>query len=368
MFSIIILENEASIDEVAQSIKVAREQVRNLGGGQITVIGNLSTDLAQSGETYLSTKDSSTGECLVSAISAARGERVVVFGASHGSDIGELSRVIAELCTENGPRFTYVPISWRNEIIELPELEVGGLPSVIGGYDVWPLSIVSLDTATAQNALPLSADRSQPFMAQLLVKMLSQMDTVGASYSLFNMQDELDAYKLHELGNDERAACLQVAVNANNIEDLFPNHPWSMHGEESAAASYHSLAAVFIRLGDFASASTCLELSDRLEESPRSLALKGLLAMQRGEVLGAVANMVSSLQHYEMRKRETGDHYLHFSPSDLEGINAKLSSGLAALNRRENLVALEHFADAVFSFDPFYRQFGVDRVRRASVQ
>jgi hypothetical protein len=156
---------------------------------------------------------------------------------------------------------------------------------------------------------------------------------------------------------------LHQLATASNIEEIFPRHDWERHEEESAAACYHTLAAMFIRLGDGASASECLKLSDRLENSPRSLALKGIIALSRGEILGAVANMVSSLQQYELRKKEAARHYQRFMPQDLEVINQKLHEGLAALNTRNNEVAYKCFAEAVFNFDSFYRDNRVNSVR-----
>ena len=109
--------------------------------------------------------------------------------------------------------------------------------------------------------------------------------------------------KRFHLQSAETARLLRSIVNNCNIEDLFPNHDWTQHGQESAAAAYHSLAALFIKLQDTEAAMECLAFSDQLEDSPRSLALKGLIAIEKGETLAAVANMVSSLQQYESRKK-----------------------------------------------------------------
>jgi len=151
----------------------------------------------------------------------------------------------------------------------------------------------------------------------------------------------------------------RFAVAVINIEDLFPQYSWENHPAESAAACYHSLAAKFISLGEYSSAQECLQRSDQLEDSPRSLALKGIIALETGEILSGVANMVSSLQEYEKRKTTDGDHYLSFSPDNLELINANLESGLSALNQQQNARAAGFFTDAVFEFDGFYRDCGL---------
>jgi len=167
------------------------------------------------------------------------------------------------------------------------------------------------------------------------------------------------------LDEKARASCLKTLIRSCNIEEIFPHHDWKTHEKESAAASYHTLAALFIRLLDSESALECLRLSDQLEDSPRSLALKGLIALDKGEILGAVANMVSSLQQYEIRKKENEVHYSRFQPSNLEVINDNLNAGLAALNKRDNERALNHFAEAVFNFDPFFNESGVARLKAA---
>ena len=82
--------------------------------------------------------------------------------------------------------------------------------------------------------------------------------------------------------------------------------------------------------------------------------------MNRGEVLGAVANMVSSLQQYEQRKKDNSKHYSRFAPNNLETINQNLNAGLEALNKRNNEEALTFFTKAVFQFDPFYQDTGID--------
>ena len=151
-----------------------------------------------------------------------------------------------------------------------------------------------------------------------------------------------------------RAQALKSFISIIPIEDIFPNHAWDAHLNESLAACYHTLAAYFIKLADFDSALDCLRHSDTLEDSPRALALKALISQANGETLGAVANMVSSLQQYEQRKDPSAPHYVSFQPRDIEVVNAKLKDGLEALNRRDNETALNKFTEAVFNFDEFY--------------
>lgn len=167
------------------------------------------------------------------------------------------------------------------------------------------------------------------------------------------------------LENAEIANLIRFAVAECNIEELYPNHAWKEHEEESLSSCYHSLAAIFIRLRDFDAALECLNISEQFEDSPRLLALRGIIAATQGRALEAVANMVSSLQQYEARKRNDGEHYLTFTPTDLETINTDLKEGLDALNRRDNEKAFEYFSKAIFNFDSFYREAGIAGLMRA---
>ena len=236
----------------------------------------------------------------------------------------------------------------------LPELRTDTLITAISQVNPWPLGAVALPIATIRNGLPLEGSVTE-FIASLLIRAAIE----GEAIETFTT--ELAGCALEELSDDARARLLGYAVNACNIEELFPNHAWQQHEEESAAACYHTLAALFIRFGDLDTAKECLAFSDRLEDSPRSLALRALIALSEGETLGAVANLISSLQQYEIRKRnENNTHYLSFSPPDLAAVNTELHEGLNALNKQDNRTALNHFAAAVFHFDGFYRQNGLD--------
>jgi hypothetical protein len=45
-------------------------------------------------------------------------------------------------------------------------------------------------------------------------------------------------------------------------------------------------------------------------------------------------------------------------------INSRLVDGLNALNKRENDKAITHFSEAVFNFDSFYAEHGVQKLAR----
>lgn len=161
------------------------------------------------------------------------------------------------------------------------------------------------------------------------------------------------------LSTTERAVLLRFLLANCNLEEIFPNNPWSEHPEESAALCFHRLAGLFMNLEDPRSASDCLDRSDQFEDSPRSLAIKGIICEQDGRTLEAVAQLVSSLQKYEIRKKENAVHYVSFTPRNLERINQSLHEGLDALNKRDNKRAFQLFSQAVYDFDPFFEEFGM---------
>jgi hypothetical protein len=162
-----------------------------------------------------------------------------------------------------------------------------------------------------------------------------------------------------EANNAARAEALKAFIAILPIEELFPHHAWATFQSESLAACYHVLAAYFIKLQDFASAEDCLKQSEPLETSPRALALRAIISRSHGETLGAVAHMVSSLQHYEQRKEPSSEHYVTFQPKDIEVVNVNLKDGLEALNRKDNEAAFNKFSEAVFNFDEFFESLNL---------
>lgn len=267
----------------------------------------------------------------------------------------ETVRAFLDWACSSRPAFGYLPISDGEEMLDFPALDISSLVPFLNTAEELPSLCVAFTTELFRESnRPSSCDVSEAAM-----KAFVTATSKGHEISRFPGAATGPAPVAPQAA---LAAGLKAAIEGNNIEDLFPHHPWREHEAESAAACYHSLAALFLRLGDKASALECLGHGDRLEDSPRSLALKAIIAMDRGETLGAVANIVSSLQQYELRKKEDASHYLKFTPRDLEKINDHLTEGLAALNRRENEKALGLFARAVFSFDSFYADYGLDRL------
>lgn len=198
-------------------------------------------------------------------------------------------------------------------------------------------------------------------ISRCIIDALAQHEAISILPELsLSAEQEEEAGYVCSLSNASLSNLLRYAVNSVNIEELFPSHNWEEFSAESAAAGYHTISAQFIRLGDCPAALEAVALGDTLEDSPRSLALKGLIAHMQGETLQAVANMVSSLQEYERRKRDSEQrHFISFAPQNLDAIQSDLRSGLEALNKRDNGSALLHFRSAVFNFDSFYMQMGL---------
>ncbi len=298
-------------------------------------------------------------DALAQGINAASAKRVLIVSSTLSFGTGDISRIAAELETRSVLEHTvYEPVA-GSSLVELPEMAADSIIESLKLNSVWPLLCVATTRYALSATSPASCTSVAEYLAQTLIRSLSDGDTIRVSATATPAVAPADAARLAQLANSQLGRCLLAAVDSLNIEELFPQHNWASFSKESAAAAYHSLAALFIRFGDQNSATQCLECSQRLEDSPRYFALKGILQSANGEVLGAVANLVSSLQMYEERKASSSTHYVTFTPTDLNTVQVRLAQGLNALNEKDNSRAIEHFSEAVFSFDPFYAQHGV---------
>ncbi|MGA1191880.1 MAG: hypothetical protein ACO3XO_06330 [Bdellovibrionota bacterium] len=279
--------------------------------------------------------------------------------------VSNQSAVLQIVSTAQGYKGDYATFSLSNgsEIWTTPELTADTLVHAISENQLWTLDVTIVrDEFIQQVTEAHSVTAALLKMAFRAMSEHSQVDWNLENVALTSHVQNSEAL----LSGSQCADLLRYALAVINIEDLFPQHSWEEYPEESAAACYHSLAAKFIALGELPTARECLLQSDQLEDSPRSLALKGIIAMHEGEVLSAVANMVSSLQEYERRKGGESSHYLSFTPNNLEVINSRLQSGLSALNEQKNDKAAEFFTDAVFEFDGFYRECGLELSKYSS--
>jgi hypothetical protein len=352
MISIILLGNVANDSMVTKSL----EAIGNRADAEVILLADQRPAAASTSYKFVQTGDSTVSACLALAIGMSRGDTTLFIDARTSLTKDLLDSFLSSIDSSNG--LTWSPVDTGSDSIDLEESSPEGLLRMLTNDSVAPTAMM----AVRSNLLPKSEMPSGESATEMLTKLM--IEIISAEENTSRAAGSVTAPREACLLTDSsRASCLKTLVNSANVEDLFPQHDWNTHEKESAAASYHTVAALFIRLGDSESAMDCLRVSDQLEDSPRSLALKGLIAIDRGEILGAVANMVSSLQQYELRKKENEIHYSRFQPQNLEVINENLNAGLQALNKRDNHRALNHFAEAVFNFDSFYGELGVNRVR-----
>ena len=357
MASIVVIENEASPSRLAKVIESAKSISDDL-----LLVGDNKHSLDFNGHILIRPSQTmSLGKALRMAASQAKYQDVIIADARTAS-FSALKRFNDSATINPEIQFELASTEVANELIQLPLLSPENIVAILGLYTYLPLQVFRINRSIITEDID-SAQSVIAWGSALLIKAISDHNVVNYQEQTLALETKSTIQDVAFLTDAERAQLLSLATELNNIEDLFPRHAWKEHREESAAAAYHSLAALFVRLGDTQAADDCLQLSDSLEDSPRSLALKGLIAKERGEVLGAVANLVSSLQQYETRKRNNGEHYLTFAPKDIENINSKLQAGLEALNKRENTTAFDHFAEAIFNFDDFYSTYGVDKPR-----
>ena len=358
MVSIIVIENGGTSEALKNTVKSAME----IHGTETFLVANAPLPEVWQTRNYIAMSHSSPNSCIQNAINRARYDSILFIDSKASPSSQDIIQMITAI-NSNSSAFINAEIRSGNETIEMPDLSAANLVSAITANRPWPILMVGTSKKMLQSMGEMNGSSITEILVRMMVKASAQGDEITSVPITLDISAEGASALI--ISSESTSRCLNTAVNSCNIEELFPAHPWSSHEEESAAASYHTLAAHFMRLGDSDSALACLSFSDQFEDSPRSLALKGLIAQTRGELLGAVANMVSSLQQYETRKNEDDKtHYLSFKPSNLEVVNSKLHAGLEALNLRDNESALGYFAEAVFDFDPFYKELGVTATKR----
>lgn len=301
-----------------------------------------------------------------SAVKLTSTKRVLVFSASAEMNPQTIADFIDEALQSPLIEHSYAGVETEDGISELPEISSNEIMTSMACNEIWPMVALSTSRLSLQAAFATTQDAASipELMLCTLIRASAQGESVRRSSAMDVGMSASMLRAVCELDLEARSRVLSCVVDSMNIEELFPNFAWKEFSQESAAAAYHALAALFLRFGDTESAVQCLAHSEKLEESPRLFALKGLIQHTRGETLGAVANMVSSLQCYENRKTPDEKHYLSFKPRNLEIVASRLVDGLNALNRQDNDKALTHFSEAVFNFDSFYSEFGVQSLEK----
>ena len=253
-------------------------------------------------DTIMEGLDDSNTERLCSLLSDMHDDECVLFVNSNSTnDMDAMAIVVNSFFNEYHKDVAYSPCRLNDEKIDLISTELKDLVRVAADTDVWPIGCVSMRVDLLRKHIQEELSISKSIIYAICDGIMQHIDI-----KKFNAWIPIDTDFGDEtcmMYTELRAKLLNYIVNSCNIEDLFPQHEWDKFGEESAAASYHTLAALFYKLKDIEDAKECLSFSDKLEDSPRSLALRALIAMQDGESLGAVANLISSLQCYEARKK-----------------------------------------------------------------
>jgi tetratricopeptide (TPR) repeat protein len=195
------------------------------------------------------------------------------------------------------------------------------------------------------------------FAIELMLEAYSRGESIEIIDSEITVPSDLGAIQAQ---NRELGRALRHAIEVIPVEELFPSNPWDTRHPESTLSCYQQLAAKFVRFGDLQAAESCLNQADRIAESPRSLALRAVVAMERGETLGAIAKLITSLQEYEQQRQPRASIAVESGTNPpFDSVNTELKAGLDALNAQDNSSALRHFARAVREFDSFYRDSGL---------
>jgi hypothetical protein len=360
MFTAIIIDDIGSQAAVLRAAALTASQ--SLIAQTIIISTNPSAETS-AGELWIT--DKSPVAALKRANTEAISKRILLMSSALLMDAGSLSGLLSDL--ENRPAMeqNVFSVSTEQGLLPLPELAPEEIAGSLGRQELWPFLLVATNRSAISLVSTSESENILELLTHAIIRAIADGDAVRSSTAAASIELST-AETITTLSAAARARILSTAADAFTIEELFVNHDWSCFSQEAAAASYHSLAALFLKFGDTSSAIEALNCSERLEESPRYFALKGLIQQAKGETLGAVANLVSSLQCYESRKINDGKHYLTFKPENLEIINSRLVDGLDALNKRDNARALTHFSEAVFNFDPFYADHGVRSLSKSS--
>jgi tetratricopeptide (TPR) repeat protein len=331
------------------------QTLNDIATSNVTIIAESSTDLGNSKASLVPYDQDDLSISIREALRQANSDNVVIISESSTLLVPALRNLMNKADNLEDSSLIYAPTTNDENSEDYTTASSSSILSLITYQSDWSISAVACKKSLAQSALNNKTQSAIEVIARLIISATCQGVTITTNDPICN------SISASTLSKSALARSLSLLSENSTIEELFPEHQWDKYSEESAAAAYHSLAALFIKLGDNQSAIDCVRLSEQFEESPRSWALKGLIASNKGETLGAVANLVSSLQQYEERKK-SNSHYLVFEPNDLEVINSSLASGLEALNKRDNETALDFFAQAVFNFDNFYSRYGLATV------
>ena len=357
MLSIILIDDNAQQQQRDDAISA----IPHSANSELLLVSAAPAPRTMSRAKFFAGKGDTLASAVECAMNAARGETVVMISTRIAFAPGEIEKLLQSASSQGAHAAQFFTLSSATGYLDAPATAPDQIIASLIDNDSSAQAVIAVRKQTAQT-LGISGSSTAAIIAGLALKLIGTHESTMICPEDIRLTGDSGV----ELSSREKSTMLKAATDLCNVEELFPLHDWSGHSHESAAVCYQLLAAMFLRYGDPTLALASLKNSDKFEDSPRSLALKGLIAMKNGETLGAVANMVSSLKQYEIRKKENAGHYISFAPRNLEVINSSLNAGLAALNQHENALALEHFATAVFQFDSFYEECGLDSLKAIS--
>jgi hypothetical protein len=350
MTSIIIVDNGSSATALQSTIAASQ----STGCNQIMAIASHSTLSSMKGIVGFDSSQPIRSS-LAAAIDQCSSNMMIIIDSRLSLAAHEMQAIMGEVSRHGSTDYLCITLQRAGNSIGIPSIGSENIIGALSSNCEWPLMCMAINKESLRQIAPLEGESLTEILANLVLK--GSIRGQSAQSTRYSIAAPADISL--RISGDALARMLRSITAQVNIEDLFPSHSWEDYEEESAAAAYHALAALFVRFGDLEAAADCLKISDKFEDSPRSLALKAMIAQIRGETLGAVANMVASLQSYEMRKHDNTRHYVQFIPGNVEKISDSLQAGLVALNREDNERALECFSQAVFNFDPFFREAGL---------
>jgi len=351
MLGIILVRNRASDAAFERSL----EAVKSTGLANLTIV----SDTAVAGMRSITGPFSAA--IIADEMTANGASRTVMVDARLAPSNSQLRSAIGAISRGRSGPVNYIPIRRNCKQVDISALKASNLVEFLANSPDWPIMIVGLDPTLIENIRTMQCNSSTELLASLMAVCSVNDQIVSAAGAAIELGSGFDDNSTLSLSGNGMSGLLQNMLNLCAIEEMFPAHPWEHFEAESGAAAYHSLAALFLRCGDSETALSCLTLSDSLEDSPRSLALRALIHEQKGEIVGAVTNMVASLQAYESRKANDGSHYLSFNPMNAELLSNDLQHGLTALNNADNEQAYRYFSKAVVAFDPLLKSAGFGR-------
>jgi len=281
----------------------------------------------------------------------------VLLVSFQGSELMEFDAAVSALADDHtSAALAYAPIHQGSMPVEFPGMTPAGAMSDQLLQDLQPGMLAPSGVISVSIGLLLEAQTASQTLPGLALELFLEAQQKGESIveSGPAMTAPASAEALRP-SNSDVAAAVRKAIESVAIEDLYPTLAWIVNEQESGASAYHSLAAKFIRLGDFASAESCLARAEQLHASPRTLALRAVIAMERGETFGAIAKLVASLQEYEQGSKTPSS----LLSENVEHVNSELKRGLEKLNAQDNSGALQHFVRAIREFDGFYSESGL---------